>query len=83
MKDFMRSGYGRRETSFALGNGQTALSCLDPNNKLLSIIIIIIVIIIIIGYSCETWYLTLREKHRLRVCKNRRIFWPQRDKNGE
>jgi hypothetical protein len=33
-------------------------------------------------YACETWSLTLREKHRLRVFENRvlrRIFRPKRD----
>jgi hypothetical protein len=33
-------------------------------------------------YGCETWSLTLREEHRLRVFKNRvlkRIFRPKRD----
>jgi hypothetical protein len=33
-------------------------------------------------YGCETWSLTLREKHRLRVFENRvlrRIFGPNRD----
>jgi hypothetical protein len=33
-------------------------------------------------YGCETWYLTLIEKHRLRVFENRvlrRIFVPKRD----
>jgi hypothetical protein len=33
-------------------------------------------------YGCETWFLTLREKHRLRVFENRvlrRIFGPKRD----
>jgi hypothetical protein len=33
-------------------------------------------------YGCETWYLTLREEHRLRVFENRvlrRIFGPKRD----
>jgi hypothetical protein len=32
-------------------------------------------------YGCETWPLTLREEHRLRVFENRvlgRIFWPKR-----
>ena len=35
-----------------------------------------------VGYGCETWSLTLREKCRLRVCANRvvrRIFGPNRD----
>jgi hypothetical protein len=34
-------------------------------------------------YGCETWSLTLREEHKLRVFKNRvlrRIFGPKRDK---
>jgi hypothetical protein len=33
-------------------------------------------------YGCETWSLTLREEHRLRVCDNgvlRRIFGPKTD----
>jgi hypothetical protein len=37
----------------------------------------------VVLYGCETWYLTLREEHRLRVFENRvlrRIFGPKRDK---
>jgi hypothetical protein len=37
----------------------------------------------VILYGCETWSLTLREEHRLRVFKNRvlrRISGPKRDK---
>jgi len=33
--------------------------------------------------GCETWSLTVREEHRLRVLENRmlvRIFWPKGDK---
>jgi hypothetical protein len=36
----------------------------------------------VVLYGCETWYLTLREKHRLRVFENRvlrRIFGPKKD----
>jgi hypothetical protein len=36
----------------------------------------------IVMYSCETWSLTLREEHRLRVFENRvlrRIFGSKRD----
>jgi hypothetical protein len=36
----------------------------------------------VVLYGCETWSLTLREGHRLRVFKNRvlrRIFGPKRD----
>jgi hypothetical protein len=34
------------------------------------------------NYGCETWSLTLREEHRLRVFENRvlrRIFGPKKD----
>jgi hypothetical protein len=36
----------------------------------------------VVLYGCETWFLTLREEHRLRVIENvvlRRIFRPKRD----
>jgi hypothetical protein len=36
----------------------------------------------VVLYGCETWFLTLREEHRLRVFENRvlwRIFRPKRD----
>jgi hypothetical protein len=35
--------------------------------------------------GCETWSLTLREEHRLRVFENkvlRRLFGPKRDEMG-
>jgi hypothetical protein len=41
-----------------------------------------IIILPLILYGCETWSLTLREEHRLRVFENRvlrRIFGPERD----
>jgi hypothetical protein len=40
------------------------------------------IILPVVSYGCETWSLTLREEHRLRVFKNRvlrRIFGPKRD----
>jgi hypothetical protein len=45
----------------------------------------------VVLYECETWSLTLREEHRLRVFENRvlrRIFGPKKDEvkdevNGE
>jgi len=40
-------------------------------------------IILHVVYGRETWSLTLREEHRLRVCENsvlRRIFGPKGDK---
>jgi hypothetical protein len=34
----------------------------------------------VVLYGCETWYLTLREEHRLKVFEMlRRIFGPKRD----
>jgi hypothetical protein len=36
----------------------------------------------VVPYGCETWSLSLREEHRLRVFENRvlrRIFGPKRD----
>jgi hypothetical protein len=43
------------------------------------------VILPVVLYGCETWYLSLREEHRLRVFENRvlrRIFGPKREEDG-
>jgi hypothetical protein len=43
------------------------------------------VILPVVLYGCETWSLTLREQHRLRVFENRvlrRIFGPKREEDG-
>jgi hypothetical protein len=40
------------------------------------------IILPVVLYGCETWYLTLREKHRQMVFENRalrRVFGPKRD----
>jgi hypothetical protein len=40
------------------------------------------IILPVVLYGCETWSLTLREEHRLRVFENRvlrRILGPKRD----
>jgi hypothetical protein len=40
------------------------------------------IILPVVLYECETWYLTVREEHKLRVFENRmlkRIFGPKRD----
>jgi hypothetical protein len=40
------------------------------------------IILPVVLYGCETWYVTLREEHRLRVFENRvlrTIFGPKRD----
>jgi hypothetical protein len=54
-------------------------------SKNLKIKIYITVILPIVLYGCETWSLTLREEHRLRVFEIsvfRRIFGSKRDENG-
>jgi hypothetical protein len=41
-----------------------------------------IIILPVVLYGCETWSLTLKEEHRLRVFENRvlrRILGPKRD----
>jgi hypothetical protein len=42
------------------------------------------VILLVVLHGCETWSLTLREKHRLRVFENGmlRIFGPKRKEDG-
>jgi hypothetical protein len=43
------------------------------------------VILPVVLYGCDTWSLTLREEHRLRVYENRvlrRIFGPKREEDG-
>jgi len=40
------------------------------------------IILLVSSYGCETWSLTLREEHRLKLFENRalwRIFRPKRD----
>jgi hypothetical protein len=40
------------------------------------------VILPVVSYGCGFWSLTLREEHRLRVCKNgvvRKVFGPKKD----
>jgi hypothetical protein len=55
-------------------------SCLLSRNVKIKIYKTIILPVVL--YGCETWSLTLREEHRLRVFENRvlrRIFGPKRD----
>jgi hypothetical protein len=45
-----------------------------------------IIILHVVLYGCETWSLTLREEHRLRVFEDRvlkKIFGPKRDEVTE
>jgi hypothetical protein len=48
-------------------------SCLLSRN--LTIIIYKAIILPVVLYGCETWSLTLREEHRLKVFENRRKFY--------
>jgi hypothetical protein len=51
-------------------------------SKNLKIVIYKTIILPVVLYGCETWSLTLREKHRLRVFENRvlrRIYGPKRN----
>jgi hypothetical protein len=50
-------------------------------SKKVKIIIYKTIILPVVLYRCETWSLTLREEHRLRMFDNRvlRIFGPKRD----
>jgi hypothetical protein len=53
-----------------------------PLSKNVKIRICMTVILPMVLYGCETWSLTLREEHRLRVFENRvlrGIFGPKRD----
>jgi hypothetical protein len=56
------------------------IDSLLPKN--VKIIIYKTIILPVVLYECETWSLTTREEHRLRVFENRvlkRIFGPKRD----
>jgi hypothetical protein len=75
------------ESSFKSGNAcyhsvQNFLSSSLPS-KNLKIKIHRTIILLVVLYGCETWSLTLREEHRLRVFQNRmlRIFGPKKDEN--
>jgi hypothetical protein len=51
-------------------------------NKDISVNIPKTIILPVVFYGCETWYLTLKEEHRVRVSENRvlkRIFGPKRE----
>jgi hypothetical protein len=64
---------------------QSKIFCLPISyQKSLKIKIYKIVILPVVLYGCETWSLTLREEHRLRVFENRvlRIFGPKREEDG-
>ena len=56
------------------------------NSKNLKIKIHETIILPVVLYICETWSLTSREGHRLKISENRilrRIIGPERDENVE
>jgi hypothetical protein len=58
-------------------------SCLTSENLKMKIYKTVILPVVL--YGCETWSLTLREEHRLRVFENRvlrKIFGPKREEDG-
>jgi hypothetical protein len=62
------------------------MACLILSSRLLARIVKVkihkTIILPVVLYVCETWSLTLREEHRLRVFEKRalrRIFGPKRD----
>jgi hypothetical protein len=64
---------------------QSKIFCLPVSYKNLQIKIHKTVILPFVLYGCETWSLTLRKEHRLRVFENRvlrRIFGPKREEDG-
>jgi hypothetical protein len=63
---------------------QSKIFCLPVSYKKLKIKTHKTVILPVVLYGCETWSLTLREEHRLRVFENRvlRIFGPKREEDG-
>jgi hypothetical protein len=65
---------------------QSKIFCLPVSyQKNLKIKIQKIVILSVVLYGCETWSLTLREEHRLRVFENRVLrgaFGPKREEDG-
>jgi hypothetical protein len=65
---------------------QSKISFVLPSRiKKLKIKNIKTVLLPVVLYGCETWSLTVREEHRLRVFKNRvlrRIFRSKREEDG-
>jgi hypothetical protein len=64
---------------------QPRIFCFPVSYKKLTIKMYKTLILPVVLYGCETWSLTLREEHRLRVFENRvlrRIFGPKREEGG-
>jgi hypothetical protein len=64
---------------------QSKIFCFPVSYKKRKFKIYKTVILPVVLYGCETWSLTLREKHRLMVFENRllrKIFGPKREEDG-
>jgi hypothetical protein len=64
---------------------QCMLAIIQSISKNLKIEIYKTIILPVVLYGCETWFLTFREEHRLRVFEDRmlrRIFGPKREVHG-
>jgi hypothetical protein len=61
-----------------VGNSEHSIDLISE--QVLKVKICKTIILPVVLYRCETWFLTLREEHRLRVFENRvlrRIFGPK------
>jgi hypothetical protein len=70
------------ETLLMLAIIQSKIFCLPVSYKNLKIKMYKTVILPVVLYGCETWSLTLREEHRLRVSESRvlrKILGPKRE----
>jgi hypothetical protein len=72
IKSRLNSGNGCYHSVHSLPSSR--LLCRKLKVKIYKTIILPVVL-----YGCETWSLTLREEHRLRLFEKRRIFGPTRD----
>jgi hypothetical protein len=73
------------EVKSTLNSGNACYHSVRLISKNLKIKIYETVIMPVVLYGCETWSLTLREEHRLRVFENRelrRIFGPKKEEDG-
>jgi hypothetical protein len=64
---------------------QSKILCLSASYKKLKTKTYKAVILPVVLYGCETWSLTLREEHKLRVFENRvlrKIFGPKMKEEG-
>jgi hypothetical protein len=79
IQEEIKSRLKSRNTCYHSVQDLLSSSLLSKNTKIKIYRIIMLPVVL---YGCETWSLTLREEHRLRVFENRalrRIFGPKKD----